>query len=102
MVLVNAELTCIFVAMSVVAWLRYPVEPDNHRLAMGRFFYPCGAVCGCILVVTRIHQPLAPGDLAWVLGISVVVVGMAARALAEVRHYRRRRLARSSKWPLKR
>ncbi len=80
--LVYAELTSCFVAMSVVAWLRYPVEPRDY---LGRFLFPVGAAAMCLLAVRGIRQPVEPVQLWWVLGLGVAVVGTADWALAEVR-----------------
>lgn len=96
-VLVYAELTCCFVAMSVVAWLRYPARSDDYRLAMGRFFFPVAAIILFAAAVLGIHQPTPPASLGWLIGAGVAAVITAARALVEVRHYQRRRLARTSK-----
>ncbi len=101
MVLVCAELTSCFVAMSVVAWLRYPVRSDDYRLAMGRFLFPFAAAICLLAAVAVIGQPAEPVHLSWVLWTGLAAVVTAARALVELRHYRRRRLARSSKRPLK-
>ncbi len=97
MLLVCAELTSCFVAMSVVAWLRYPVRSDDYRLAMGRFLFPFAAAICLFAAVVGIHQPDPPVHLSWVLWTGVAVVVTVARALVEVRHYRMRRLARTSK-----
>ncbi len=106
MVLVDAELAIGFVAMSIVSWLRYPVRSDDDHLAIGRFLFPIGAAMCLIITVAEIGQPAEPVAepvlLSWVLGIGVVAVGTAAWAVVEVRHYWRRRLTRSSNWPLKR
>ena len=95
-----AELTGLFAAMSVVAWLRYPSRDTDLRLAYLRFAGPVVAILSGIMATNSLHRRLseralsAPQPDGWGLVLGGFVACAVAWAISEVRQSRRSRRIR--------